>query len=64
MATLPLPPGTDITVLKNELYHRFRIEIPVLELGNRCYIRPSAQGYNQPEDYDLLLRALSELLGN
>ena len=63
MAALPLPAGTDIKALKNELYDQFQIEIPLLELGGRGYIRPSAQGYNQPEDYDLLVRALGELLG-
>jgi isopenicillin-N epimerase len=63
MAALPLPAGTDITAVKNELYDHFQIEIPVLELGGRGYIRPSAQGYNQPEEYDLLVRGLRQLLG-
>lgn len=63
MATLPLPPDTDINRLKNELYDQFQIEIPLLELNHRRYIRPSAQGYNQPEDFDHLLRGLGEILG-
>jgi isopenicillin-N epimerase len=63
MAALPLPPGTDINRLKTELYTQFQVEIPVLECGPRCYIRPSAQGYNQPQDYDRLLEGLEALLG-
>lgn len=63
MAALPLPPGSNPAALKNELYDQYKIEIPLLELGGRAYIRPSAQGYNQPEDYDLLLRGLGDLLG-
>jgi len=62
MAALPLPPGTDINHLKTELYTQFQVEIPVLECGPRCYIRPSAQGYNLPQDYDRLLVGLEALL--
>jgi isopenicillin-N epimerase len=63
MATLPLPPGTEINRLKNELYDQFQIEIPILKLAGKGYIRLSAQGYNQPEDYDRLLEGLTRLLG-
>lgn len=63
MAALPLPPETNLNALKIDLYDQFQIEIPILELGGRCYIRPSAQGYNQPEDYDHLVRGLGKLLG-
>ena len=63
MAALPLPAGTDLNALKIDLYDQFQIEIPILDLNDRCYIRPSAQGYNQPEDYDHLVRGLGKLLG-
>ena len=62
MHALPLPPGTNGPALQSGLWDRFNIEIPVMEWGGRCYIRPSAQGYNQPADYEALLHGLRQLL--
>ena len=62
MAAVPLPSDCDGQALKSSLYDRFRVEVPVVELNGVEYLRASAQGYNQPEDYDRLLHGLERLL--
>lgn len=61
MFVAPLPP-VDVKWLKEALYQRFRIEVPVLSWHGRSLIRVSVQGYNTPEDIDRLIAALSVLL--
>lgn len=63
MHALPLPPDIDGPRLQTALREEFRIEIPVPEQGGRYFLRPSAQAYNTAEDYELLARALTRLLG-
>jgi len=62
MAALPLPADCDGPALKTVLYDKYLVEIPIVEFNDRWYIRPSAQGYNQPEDYDRLMEGLAALL--
>lgn len=68
LATVPLPGpfgGTafDSDPLQEELWRRFRIEVPVFGLpaGGRA-IRVSAHRYNELADYDRLSAALRELI--
>jgi isopenicillin-N epimerase len=63
MAVLSLPSGC-VESLKNELFERFRVEVPIIPwvgLSDRL-IRISAQLYNTLTDYDVLARALVTLL--
>lgn len=62
MALAPLPPGTDLDLLKARLYDEYRIEIPCIRWNDRPFIRVSIQGYNTREDLDALLEALEVLL--
>ena len=62
MAIAPLPATVDNLALKNQLYGRFKIEIPCLNWGGRPHIRLSVQGYNTQEDLDTLIKALEILL--
>lgn len=62
MATIPLPPITDLTALKRCLYDTYRVEIPLLEWHGRHFIRISVQAYNTQQDIDTLLDALTILL--
>ncbi len=55
-------PGTDGPALQQALLARYHIEIPVMEWGGQCYIRPSAQAYNVPADYEALVTGLRCLL--
>ena len=61
MIAMPVPP-CDPMWLKNELYDRFAIEIPVLEWKDRSIVRLSVQCYNTPAEMEMLLDALGEIL--
>ena len=55
-------PVTDGTALKQALYERHRIEVPVVETKDGWAMRVSIQGYNDDSDVDALLAALEDLL--
>lgn len=70
MASFPLPdavneaiPPLFIDELQDELYHRFRIEIPVMYWPKfpRRLLRISCQAYNSLDDYRKLCEALKEV---
>ena len=61
MGIAPLPP-CDPAVLKNRLYDEYKIEIPVIQWQDRQFIRISIQGYNDQDDVDALILALTGLL--
>jgi len=62
MIALPVP-ECDVMWLKTRLYDRYAIEIPVLRWNGQAIVRLSVQCYNTPEEMDLLVDALAELLG-
>jgi isopenicillin-N epimerase len=55
-------PVTDGKAVKHALYERFRIEVPVVELGDGWAMRVSVQAYNDEGDLDALLVALADVL--
>lgn len=57
-----LPGDSHPERLQAWLYEEHRIEIPVIQWGERWLIRLSVQGYNTQEDLDRLVAALSEYL--
>lgn len=61
MATCPVRTN-DILKVKEDLYDKYRIEIPCMEHDGRQYVRISIQGYNTEADVDALLDALAALL--
>jgi isopenicillin-N epimerase len=62
MVAMPLP-DCDTEALKLALYDKYRIEIPVFRWQDTCIARLSVQGYNSRPQMDLLISALTELLG-
>jgi isopenicillin-N epimerase len=60
MGIAPLP-KTDLAVLKRRLYDEYNIEVPLVQWQDKQFIRISIQGYNTPQDVDLLLKALKTL---
>jgi isopenicillin-N epimerase len=62
MAVAALPPRADLPSLKRRLLHEYRIQIPCLLWGDRQLIRLSLQGYNTPQQIDILIEALATLL--
>ena len=62
MVAMPLP-ECDTEQLKLDLIERYNIEIPVFKWRDRCIARLSVQGYNGKAQMDLLISALTDLLG-
>jgi len=62
MGIAPLPSQTDLRVLKTRLYDEYRIEVPLIDWNNRKFVRISIQGYNTPEDLEVLYTGLNSLL--
>ena len=48
--------------LKEVLYSKYRIQIPVMPLNDKFYIRFSINGYNSQKDLDVLYKALEEII--
>ena len=61
MVSHPLP-KTAPPDLKEILYNKYKIEIPIFEWENRMFIRISMQIYNEKKEIDLLLSALSGII--
>jgi isopenicillin-N epimerase len=61
LATFRLPPG-DRSTLHSELYHRHKVEIPIVGKADQFYFRVSVQAYNEAADLQRLADALADLL--
>ena len=55
-------PVADGHALKQQLYERHRIEVPIVETADGWALRVSIQAYNDERDTDALLAALDDLL--
>ena len=62
MGSVPLPVKTDLERLKERLYERHKVEVPLMAWQDLKLMRISVQGYNTQEDIDRLLLALQDLL--
>jgi isopenicillin-N epimerase len=60
MVVIPLPP-MNVELLKQILFERYNIEIPVTAHQDHLFVRLSVQGYNTVEDADALVQALCEI---
>jgi isopenicillin-N epimerase len=61
MTLAELPPG-ETHALRAALWERYRIEIPVLNIAGRRFLRISAHLYNTSDDMHRLAAAIAELL--
>jgi isopenicillin-N epimerase len=58
-----IPVNTDKPAeLKELLYNKYHIEIPVMQINERIFIRISVNAYNSQEDLDVLYSALKEII--
>lgn len=48
--------------LKNLLYNKYQIQIPVMPLNDEIYIRYSINAYNSQEDLDILYKAIQDII--
>ena len=62
MVAMPIP-ECDVEALKIALIDKYNIEIPVFRWQDKCIARVSVQGYNSRPQMDLLIEALTDLLG-
>jgi isopenicillin-N epimerase len=60
--SIPLPDNTDIIKLKDKLYKKYRIEVPLIQWNERKLLRVSIQGYNTKRDANALVKGLQSLL--
>lgn len=63
MASIPVTTSNPIG-LKELLFNKYKIEIPVMSLNGNCYLRYSINGYNSQEDLDVLYAALQDILSS
>lgn len=49
-------------LLQRHLYEQYQIEIPVMQLGDRVFIRYSINAFNRASDLDKLYMALSQII--
>lgn len=61
MASVPIKTSKPAE-LKELLYSKYKIQIPVMPLNGNFYIRYSINAYNSQEDLDILYRALEEII--
>ncbi|NJN19180.1 MAG: aminotransferase class V-fold PLP-dependent enzyme [Oscillochloris sp.] len=61
LAIAPLP-RCDAEVLKQELYNRHQVEVPIIDWGGRQFVRISVQGYNTPDEIDRLEHGIRQLV--
>jgi len=53
----------DPAALQKRLLDDVAVEVPIMVIGDRWYVRPSYQVYNDPASYEMLGGRLSELAG-
>ena len=61
MASVPVKTSKP-TELKDLLYDKYRIQIPVMPLNGEIYLRYSINAYNTQEDLDILYKALEDII--
>ena len=61
MASIPVKTNNP-QELKDLLYDKYKIQIPVMPLNGDVYIRYSINGYNSQEDLDILYAALQDII--
>ncbi len=59
MASIPIKTNKPLE-LKELLYEKYKIQIPVMPLNGNIYLRYSINAYNCQEDLDVLHQALTD----
>ena len=61
MASVPINTSNPVA-LKELLFNKYKIEIPVMPLNGNYFIRYSINAYNSQEDLDILYKALEDII--
>ena len=59
MVAVSLPSRTDNVMLKDHLYDKYHIEVPLIKWKGSALLRVSIQGYNSSSDIEALIGALT-----
>jgi isopenicillin-N epimerase len=62
MASIPIRTSNPVE-LKELLFNKYKIEIPVMPLNGNYFLRYSINAYNSQEDLDVLYKALQDIIG-
>lgn len=61
MASIPVSTSNPVA-LKDLLFNKFKIEIPIMTLNGNYFLRYSINGYNSQEDLDILYKAIQDII--
>ena len=61
MASIPIRTSKPVE-LKELLFNKYKIEIPVMPLNGNYFLRYSINAYNSQEDLDVLYKALEDII--
>jgi isopenicillin-N epimerase len=61
MASIPIRTEKSME-LKDLLYSKYKIQIPIMPLNGKIYMRYSINVYNSQEDLDILYRAITDII--
>ena len=61
MCSIPIQTKNPLE-LKELLFSNYKIEIPVMKIENKIYLRISVNVYNSQEDLDMLYRAIEDII--
>jgi len=61
MASIPIKTSNPVE-LKELLFNKYKIEIPVMPLNGNYFLRFSINAYNSQEDLDILYKALQDII--
>ena len=61
MASIPIQTSSPIA-LKELLFNKYKIEIPVMPLNGNYFLRYSINAYNSQQDLDILYKALEDII--
>ena len=63
MASIPIKSSNPVE-LKELLFNKYKIEIPVMPLNGNYFLRYSINAYNSQEDLDVLYKALQDIIAS
>ena len=61
MASIPIKTSNPVA-LKELLFDKYKIEIPLMPLNGNNFLRYSINAYNSQEDLDVLFQALQDII--
>jgi hypothetical protein len=47
--------------MQRRFYSEYHIEVPIMRWGEKCFVRPCCQVYNEPQEYERLGEMLKRI---